>query len=148
MNCLCLADNYINNIQFKNIYRFEDKLFTSIYQPPPLQLYTQYSLQTYFFAFWGLLFLQLLTILICDKILARSIPGSATLWERIIHSMEKSHFPYPYVNWHEENGNCNDHLRRKNAVQFDVLLTMLINLLFNMALLFPLVILCKKTWQK
>ena len=115
----------------------------SIYKPPPLELYTEFSLQLYFLAFWGILFLQMLTIFIFDMVWARNIPESATLWERLMHAMLKSHFPLPYVNWHEDDGNCNDHIKRHKAANNEVLVTTAVNLYFNLIMLTPLVILCK-----
>ena len=117
------------------------------YVPPPLELYTQFSLQTYFFAFWCILLLKIFTILIIDKIWVKNIPQSATLWNRILHSVQKSSFPFPYTNWHQENGSCFDHLRRKEEAQREVLVSILINLLFNMILLIPLPIFCKICFQ-
>ena len=73
---------------------------SSIYVAPPLALYTKFSLQSHFMAFWVILFLQIITIFITDKIWTRNIPESATLWERLMHASLKSHFPIPYVNWH------------------------------------------------
>ena len=87
------------------------------YVSPPLELYTQFSLQTYFFAFWGILILQTCTILVIDKIWVKNIPNTATLWDRLLHSIQKASYPFPYANWHQENGNCSDHLRRKQMVQ-------------------------------
>ena len=113
------------------------------YVPPPLELYTQFSLQTYFFAFWCILLLKIFTILVIDKILVKNIPLSATLWNRILHAVQKSSFPFPYTNWHQESGSCFDHLKRKKAAQHEVLVSILINLLFNMILLVPLPIFCK-----
>ena len=113
------------------------------YQPPSLELYTKFSLQTYFFAFWSILFLQALTIFVIDKIWIRNVPKSATLWDRTLHAVQKSSFPFPYTNWHQEKGTCYEHLKRKKAVQQEVLVAILINLLFNMILLFPLPIFCK-----
>ena len=121
----------------------EGPSFAYEYQPPPLELYTKFSLQTYFFAFWGILLLQTVTILVIDKIWIRNIPNSATLWDRMLHAMEKSCFPFPYTNWHQEKGSCFDHLKRKQAVQQEVLVAILINLVFNMILLVPLPIFCK-----
>ena len=120
-----------------------DNYFNYDYQPPPLELYTKFSLQTYFFAFWGILTLQTFTIIVIDKIWVKNIPRSATLWDRTLHAMQKSNFPFPYTNWHQENGTCYDHLMRKQAVQQEVLVAILINLLFNMILLIPLPIFCK-----
>ena len=116
---------------------------SSIYVAPPLALYTKFSLQSHFMAFWVILFLQIITIFITDKIWTRNIPESATLWERLMHAMLKSHFPLPYINWHEDDGNCNDHVKRHKAANNEVLLTTAVNLCFNLIMLTPLVILCK-----
>ena len=118
-------------------------IFDYVYQPPLLELYTQFSLQTYFFAFWGILILQILTIFVIDKIWIRNIPKYATLWDRILHAVQKSSFPFPHVNWHQEKGSCYEHLKRKQADQQEVLVAILINLIFNMLLLVPLPIFCK-----
>ena len=118
-------------------------LYDYDYVPPPLELYTQFSLQTYFFAFWGILILQTCTILVIDKIWVKNIPNTATLWERLLHSVQKASVPFPYSNWHQGNGSCSDHLRRKKLVQQEVLVSILINLIFNMILLVPLPIFCE-----
>ena len=138
------------NLKLSNLQRghFEavlddDFIETTIYVPPPLELYTKFSIQWYFFAFWGILFTQMLTIFITDKIWGRNIPDSATLWERLMHATLKSHFPLPYGNWHEGKGNCNDHVKRHKAVNHEVLVTTVVNLFFNLIMLTPLVILCK-----
>ena len=120
-----------------------DKGVETQYQPPSLDLYTIFPLQTYFLAFWVVLFLHTLTIFIIDKIWLENIPQSATIWERFIHAIEKSQLPFPYSNWHESNGDCNDHVKKHKAAQIEVLITMAINSFFNMVLLIPLVILCK-----
>ena len=113
------------------------------YEPPPIELYTQFPLKMYFFAFWVILFLQTLTIFTIDKIWVQNIPKTTKLWDRILHSIQKASFPFPYTNWHQENGTCLDHRRRQKAVQQEVLLSIVINLLFNMTLLIPLPIFCK-----
>ena len=121
----------------------------SMYDPPPLELYTTFSLSVYFITFWVILFLQVLTILIVDKIWIRNVPKTARLWDRIIHAVQKSHFPFPYTNWYEGNGNPLDHVARYKLVKTEVLTTTIINLFFNMVLLVPLGILCKfsKFWK-
>ena len=132
----------IVNSSIFNIQRGKFNEFRS-YDPPPLELYTKFSLQTYFFVFWGLLILQSLCILLIDKLFVKSIPHNITLWKRFIHACQKSHFPFPYENWHEAEGTCLDHVKRKNAGQLEVLLSIAVNLVFNMILLFPLIILCE-----
>ena len=115
----------------------------SFYEPAPLDLYTKFSMQTYFLAFWIIIILQSLAIFVVDTIWTNNIPQSATVWERLIHAIVKSHFAYPYTNWHEASGNCEDHRKKQKSAQYEVLVTTAVNLFFNMALLIPLVILCK-----
>ena len=135
------------NLTLSNLQRgyFEDSIgtYVSIYMPPPLELYTKFSLQSHFLAFWGILFLQTVTIFIIDKVCVRNIPEMATNWERLMHASLKSHFPLPYVNWHEGDGNCKDHIKRHKAGNHEVLVTTAVNLFFNLIMLTPLVILCK-----
>ena len=138
----------LSELQRGNLYESVTNTSSGIiyhydYVPPPLELYTQFSLQTHFFTFWGLLLLRLFTIIIIDKIWVKNVPQSATLWNRIIHAVQKSSFPFPYSNWHQENGSCSDHLKRKEAAQHEVLVSIMINLIFNMILLVPLPIFCK-----
>ena len=113
------------------------------YEPPSLILYTKFSLEIYFLAFWGILLFQCLVIYITDKLIVRNIPQTATVWERIMHAIVKSQFPFPYVNWHEAFGDCQDHKKRQKDAQHEVFVTTAVNLIFNMIMLVPLVILCK-----
>ena len=131
--------NHICSYLLRYVFFFRQNIF----EPPPLELYTQYSLQAYFFTFWGILFLQVIAIFVSDKIWVKTIPQNSTKWERMVHAIEKSHFSFSFFNWQNGNGDCHEHLKRKNEAQCEVLLTMAINLLFNMILLIPLVILCK-----
>ena len=126
-------------------YRFSPQAIYNRYQyiPPSSELYVQYSLQTYFISFFGILFIQSSTIFLTDMAWVKNIPKSTSIWKRIVHAIQKSHFPFPFTNWHEANGNCNDHLKRKKAVQKEFILTSLVNLFFNMIMLVPLAILCK-----
>ena len=113
------------------------------YEPPSIELYTEFPLAFYFLVFWILLSLQTLAIFIADRCCMNTIPKSATTWERIIHAFQKSSFPFPYANWHDEIGSCEDLMKKKEESQVEVLVAMLINLLFNMVMLIPLPILCK-----
>ena len=115
----------------------------SLYEPPSIEMYTQYSLPTYFVMFWGILTIHVLTMFIVDKIWVKNIPQCATLFERLLHSMLKSNFSFPFTNWLNGKGGCLDHTNGKKAAQTEVFISMAINLIFNVILLFPLNILCK-----
>ena len=115
----------------------------AIYEPPSIELYTLYSLTTYFVMFLGIFLMHVFTIFIIDKIWVKNIPQCATLFERTLHSILKSNFPFPYSNWLNRNGGCLDHINGKKLAQTEVFISMAINLIFNLILLFPLNILCK-----
>ena len=139
-----IVNSSIFDVQRGKFNEFADvSRIVTAYDPPPLELYTKVSLQTYFFVFWGIIILQSLCILLIDKLFVKNIPHNVTLWKRFIHACQKSHFPFPCENWHEAEGTCLDHLKRKNAGQLEVLLSIVVNLVFNIILLFPLIILCK-----
>ena len=122
------------------------KKVNNTFVPPSLDVYIQFSLQSSFMIFWGILLLQSITIFIVDKIWVKNIPQTTNLWNRILHSIQKSSYPFPYTNWHEENGTCLQHLQRKKLVDQEVLVTITVNLVFNMILLFPLPIFCKSIY--
>ena len=67
------------------------------FEPPSIELYTEFSLTIYFLMFWILLSLQSLAIFVADRFCMNSIPKSATTWERIIHAFQKTSYPFPYA---------------------------------------------------
>ena len=69
--------------------------------------------------------------------------STVTLWEKLVHAIQKSHLPFPFKNWHEGKGSCLDHMKRKKLGEKEVLAATIVNLAFNMVMLIPLVILCK-----
>ena len=126
-------------------YTYGTGFLGASYDPPSIELYTQYSLSTYFFIFCSLVSMHVLTIFVIDRIWVKNIPQSANLLERILHSIQKSNCPFPFANWHNGDGGCLEHMDRKRAAQTEVLISIGINLVFNMILLFPLAILCMIT---
>ena len=115
----------------------------TFYEPVPFESYVQFSFTSYFLAFIGILFLQSFTIFIIDIFWLKHIPSTVTLWEKLVHAIQKSHIPFPFENWHEWKGSCLDHMKRKKLGEKEVLTATIVNLFFNMVMLIPLVILCK-----
>ena len=132
----------IHQIQRGNYTMDFGYLGYSLYEPPPLELYTIFSKQTYFLFFLGLHFLQILVIFTLKTFWLKRTYG-LSIWETFLCSVEQSHFPFPSEDWDARNGGCLDHIERKKRVQNEFLTITIINLLFNLVLLFPLVILCK-----
>ena len=113
------------------------------YEPVPFEVYVEFSFLNYFLAFIGILILQTFTILIIDIFWLKNMPSTVTLWEKLVHVVQKSHIPFPFANWHEGKGSCLDHIKRKKLGEKEVLMATIVNLAFNMVMLIPLVILCK-----
>ena len=113
------------------------------YEPVPFEFYVKFSFLSYFMAFIGLLLLQSFVIFIIDIYWLKSMTSTVTLWEKLVHAIQKSHIPFPFKNWHEGKGSCLYHMKRKKLGEKEVLVATIVNLAFNMVMLIPLVILCK-----
>ena len=137
----------LTNLSLNFLQRGQFNQDSRQYEPPSIKLYTEFSLAVYFLMFWILLFLQSLTIFTADRCCKNTIPKSATTWECIIHAFQKTSFPFPYTDWHDEIGSCQDLIKKKEESQSEVLVAILINLLFNVVMLTPLPILCKMIYN-
>ena len=133
----------LSNLQRGSFYEVTYTIQGQSYEPPPIEMYTQFSLLIYSFIFLGLLLLQSLTIFLVDAKLNTYMLQESNIWDRILHAIQKMHFPFPYVKWYKGDGNCMDHLKRKKETDIEVLSTIFVNVLFNMGMLTPLRILCK-----
>ena len=86
------------NISFDQIQRgtfthFDDSF--SRYEPPPLELYTCFSLLTCFVAFWIIHISQIFVMFIIDKVWFIKGTSSVSLRRTFFNSVLKSHFPFP-----------------------------------------------------
>ena len=78
----------ITNNSFPNIER--GQFINGTFEPPSLDVYTLFSLKNSFYIFWGILFVQSLTIFAVDKVWVKNIPDTANFWNRILHSGMRS----------------------------------------------------------
>ena len=114
----------------------------SLYEPPPVEVYIHQSKQIYFLTFLGLQCLQIIIIWL-TKVLWLKDHIQLSPWKTLLCSVEQSHFPFPNEDWDARDGGCLDHIKRKVAAQKEFLVITIINLLFNLVSLFPMIILCK-----
>ena len=61
------------------------------------------------------------------------------LFEKFIHSLENSNIPYNAKEWDDGKGDAEDHKERMRSNWFEVLVIIIINGIFNLALLTPLI---------
>ena len=114
------------------------------YEPPKLEeLYTIFSVKMYFLIFWSILVVQNIVLFIVKYFSSEQFK-KLKWFDKIFHSMECCNFAFPAYDWDHENGDCHDHYKRMLETKKEVQINLLINTLFNIALLFPLPILCKK----
>ena len=114
----------------------------ALYEPPPVEVYIHLSKRIYFLTFLGLHCLQIIIIWL-TKVLWLKDHIHISLWKTLLCSVEQSHFPFPNEDWDARDGGCLDHIKRKLAAQKEFLVITIINLLFNLVSLFPMIILCK-----
>ena len=140
------SDTFINETIFQ-IQRGSYTRLTSqspaLYDPPTIEMYTKISLKFYFALFWGILFLQTLVIMAIDHWILKCLPENISWLERILHAHLKSHFPFPEADWDAGKASCKERIKKQKDAQREVLLTTIVNLVFALLMLFPLLILCK-----
>ena len=106
-------------------------------------MYTRISLKFYFVIFWGIVFLQTLVILLIDQWILKCLPENISWLERLLHAQLKSHFPFPEADWDAGKASCKERIKKQKYAQREVLITTIVNLVFALLMLFPLLILCK-----
>ena len=97
----------LSQIQRGNFTTYADTVNGyGLYLPPPLEFYTQFSLQEYFIMFCGILLFQTSMIFILDQLWLDCLPKDVTILEKILHAHLKSHFmrnillaPLSWVPW-------------------------------------------------
>ena len=112
------------------------------YAPPPITVYTYFTLQHYFGIFFCVLALQTIVIFIVKCFWSIHFKNLNCL-EKLLHSIENSQFPFAVHDWDQEQGSCEDHFYQMKRNRTETLIITMINLGFNLILLFPLAILCK-----
>ena len=89
------------------------------YNPPNLEEYTFFTVKEYFFIFWGILFLQSLTIII-GKLVASDQFRNLKWPEKIFHTMECINFAFPHHDWDHKDGDGLQHYQRMLATKKEV----------------------------
>jgi hypothetical protein len=118
-----------------------------VFTPPNLEdYYTLFKLKNYFVIFWCILISQSVVIILVKYLKSKQFKKLAW-FDKIFHSMECSNFAYPMHDWDHEDGDCHVHHSRMVETRKEVQLNILINIFFNLVLLFPLYVLCKCSWS-
>ena len=137
-----------NGTSWDSVYRFTDYAH---HPQPSYILYTLEPMKVYFYVFVLLIFLHLISIFIFKYIWIRNCfketkgnDFTIGIMNIAIHALENTILPLPFEEWETKKfGDCQDHIKRQKKNEKETITVILINLLFNLIYLFPMIILSK-----
>ena len=107
-------------------------------EPPDYDLYTGLKLSAYFQIFILLCFLNTVVIFITKYALVNEF-RRINIIKQFAHSVENCSIVTPYKDWDFDHGCVEDHKKRFKLVNKEVVVTMIVNFLFNCSMLVPLI---------
>ena len=108
---------------------------------PPVTIYTYFTLETYLCGFWVLMTIQT-CVIIAVKRLTNPGPFQRQNWaQRIIHAVENCMIPVPMEDWDDHHGTINFYIEAQKKVKCEMKWTLLVNLLMNIIMCIPMIIL-------
>ena len=111
--------------------------------PPPLTIYTNFTIGEYFWFYISLMCLHILLTCISKKWMNPEVFKKMTFINIFIHAICNLSIPHPMEDWDEYGGTVVAHRRRMKLVLKEVHCTILLNFIINFVLLLPLTILGK-----
>ena len=116
-------------------WSFDDN--TNMGTPPDYNRYTLFTLAESFQLFFIIIFLQFLAVYMVKLTKSDKFRESNKL-DKLIHATENINIAYPFQDFDFLNGSAGEHRKRFKEVNKEVILTMMVNLVFNILLLGPL----------
>ena len=106
---------------------------------PPYSLYTGLSAKMTLVAFFCILLLHCLAIVVVKLITSAEFrEESGTLFQKVIHIITCTNIPVPFRDWDHGNVSVEEHRRRYERTWWEMLSLLLTNTVFSLALLGPL----------
>ena len=105
--------------------------------PPSYTMYTIFSLGNAFLALLGLMFIQSLLIFLLKRKLSPEF-ALATWTGKLHHMMEAINIPDCFSDWDDNEGDVEEHRRRKTAVMRETSIMILVQFISNLLMLVPL----------
>ena len=113
------------------------------YRPKDYTDYVGLRLKYYLMIFLANTGIQVLAIFIAKSILSKVFWHEFNFLEKVIHCIENSNIPYNAKEWDDGKGNANEHKKRMRSNWCEVFAVIIINAIFNLLLLTPLIYLGK-----
>ena len=107
-------------------------------QPPDYDLYTGLRLRQYFLLFVLLYVLQTVAVFITKYIVVKEF-RKINMIKQFAHSLENCGIVFPLQDWDVDHGTVEEHRQRFSKVNREVIVTMVVNFLFNFVMLVPLI---------
>ena len=130
-------------IYWSNITRFDYSDFDHP-KSPDISLYTGLSMGQYFMAFWIIALLHAILVIFVKKLTNPEVAREQSILDMIIHSMENTQIPAPMKDWDEGSGSIEEHRNRRKRVEIEMVVTILVNFVVHMVMLFPIDILARR----
>ena len=129
-------------IQWSQITRWNYKGYEDA-DPPDYTLYSSFTIEEYFWSWMIVLVVNMLSQMAIKRLINVKVFQKMTLLDSLLHSISCCFIPHPMEEWDEEKGTVSIHIIRKKKVFKEMMVSMMINFVFNIVLLSPLIILGK-----
>ena len=116
--------------------------------PPDFTLYIGLSPRYYLLIFFASIGIHMIVIFVTKCKLSEDFWKSFNLLEKIIHCLENTNLPYNTKEWDDGKGDASEHKKRMRSNWFEVLAVIIINGIFNLLLLVPLIYLVSKMKER
>ena len=109
--------------------------------PPPYSIYTGISLQHTFFAFMGLIILQILMLVIVKLCTSKKFCEEKNYFHKLTHLFQITNLPFPYEDWDVGNYDSVSAFReRYNKIQREMLASYAVTFVSTLISMIPLAV--------
>ena len=113
------------------------------YDPPPVTVYTGMTVGNYCWCFFIMLFVHILVLMFMKGKVSRDF-RRLNLLDRLLHAAVSTNFPFAVNDWDLiKTDRLEDYHEKMRSNRTEVVWNIVINLVFNLCLLTPMVYLCK-----
>ena len=110
---------------------------------PPLTIYTYFCTETYLVAFWLIILIQAILILV-SKVFTNRIAFEKETWIYLLtHSLECTQLPSPLYDWDDDHGPIQHYVQEQKRVDKEMKWTFAVSLVIHLLMNIPMIILGK-----
>ena len=114
--------------------------YSDRYHPtaPPTTIYTYFAIEPILIAFWMIWFIHIFVVWLVKWLSNRESYSRQNVLEAFINAMENCQIPAPMSDWDDYPGTIPDYVQRQKYVNWEMGLTMVVNLVKNLVMLIPM----------